>query len=289
MPLAKSVRPSAYRAAIKATAAVGHATSALRMTPSFLIVGAQRSGTTSLYKAVTAHPNVLSAVFRKGIHYFDTGYPNGPAWYRGHFPTELTARRSQRRTGRRPITGESSPYYMFHPVAGARIAADLPGVRLLALVRDPVERAYSAYAHEFARGYETETFERALELEDERLAGEVERIKADPSYVSYHHQHHGYLARGRYVEQLARLAELVGDDRICVVDSQDFFTDPRTEYARVLRFLDLPEWYPERFDQHNARSRSPMPDSLRARLQDHFAPYDEKLADWLGRTPSWRR
>ena len=70
-----------------------------------------------------------------------------------------------------PITGESSPYYLFHPLAAERIARDLPDVRLVVLLRDPVERAYSAYTHERARGFETETFARALELEPERLAG----------------------------------------------------------------------------------------------------------------------
>ena len=91
---------------------------------------------------------------------------------------------------------------MFHPLAADRIAADLPGVRLLVLVRDPVERAYSAHAHERARGFETEPFERALELEPARLAGEAERIAAEPGYLSASHQHHAYRARGRYVEQL---------------------------------------------------------------------------------------
>ena len=64
------------------------------------------------------------------------------------------------------------------------------------LVRDPVERAYSAHAHELARGFETEPFERALELEDQRLSGEAERIVADPGYLSHSHQHHAYRAQG---------------------------------------------------------------------------------------------
>ena len=99
---------------------------------------------------------------------------------------------------------------MFHPLAGERIRRDLPGVKLLVLVRDPVERAYSAHAHELARGYETEPFERALELEDQRLAGEAERIVAQPGYLSHSHQHHAYLARGRYADQLERLDKLLG-------------------------------------------------------------------------------
>jgi len=133
----------------------GRLTASARMRPSFLIVGAQRCGTTSMYKTLSQHPMVLPAVLHKGAHYVDTGYGHGPAWYGGHSPLRVTARRAAPAQGRLPITGESSPYYMFHPLAGPRIAADLPDVKLLALLRDPVERAYSAHAHETARGFET--------------------------------------------------------------------------------------------------------------------------------------
>jgi hypothetical protein len=258
------------------------------MLPAFLIVGAQRCGTTSLYKSLVQHPGVLSAVLHKGVHYFDTGYANGPDWYRGHFPLAATAKLVERRLGFPPITGESSPYYMFHPLAAERIARMLPDVRLLVALRDPVERAYSAHSHELARGFETEPFERAVELEEQRLAGEAEKMLADPGYRSFSHQHHGYLARGRYIEQLERLEQVFGRDRIHVVDSATFFAQPEKAYAEVLAFLGLPAWSGAKFDQHNARSRSPMPDSLRRRLQDHFQPYDERLALWLGAPPSWR-
>jgi hypothetical protein len=176
------------------------------MLPGFLIVGAQRCGTTSFYRALSQHPAILKAVLHKGVHYFDTNYDRGMGWYRAHFPLKANARRVHRVTGTTPLTFESSPYYMFHPLAAERIARDLPGVKVVILVRDPVERAYSAHAHESARGFETEPFERALELEHERLRGETERIIAQPSYVSLSHQHHAYRARGKYCEQLSRLA-----------------------------------------------------------------------------------
>ena len=84
---------------------------------------------------------------------------------------------------------------MFHPLAAERIARDLPGVKLLVLLRDPVERAYSAHAHEVSVGYETEPFQRALEIEAARLDGEAEKIMADPAYVSRSHQHQRALRR----------------------------------------------------------------------------------------------
>lgn len=259
------------------------------MVPGFLIVGAQRCGTTSLYRAMSQHPAVLKAVLHKGVHYFDTHYGRGMSWYRAHFPLKARARRVERTTGTTALTFESSPYYMFHPLAAERIARDLPGVKLLVLVRDPVERAYSAHAHESARGFETEPFQRALELEDERLHGEAQRIAADPAYVSLSHQHHAYRERGKYSDQLSRLAQLFGKDRIHVVDSGDFFTTPEPVYDAVVEFLGLPHrGYPD-FDRHNARPRESMPPALRAELGRYFAPYDHRLADWLGHRPSWRR
>jgi hypothetical protein len=284
-----SPSPSVKRAAHGLSVAAGRLTSRARMLPAFLIVGAQRSGTTSMYRTLSQHPAVVKAVWHKGVHYFDTDYARGPGWYRAHFPLRARARRAASGTGTAPVTFESSPYYMFHPLAADRISRDLPGVKLLVLLRDPVERAYSAHAHELARGYETEPFATALELEPGRLAGEAERIMADPGYVSHSHQHHAYRGRGQYIEQLERLAHLLGRDRIHVVDSSDFFTEPEPAYKAVLEFLGLPHLGDAVFERHNARPRSPMPDGLRAELAEHFRPYDDRLAEWLGWEPSWRR
>jgi hypothetical protein len=267
----------------------GRVTAPARMVPSFLICGAQRCGTTSMYRTLSQHPGVLKAVLHKGVHYFDNHYDQGMSWYKGHFPLELSARRVERQVGYRPQTFESSPYYMFHPLAAERIARDLPGTKLLVLLRDPVERAYSAHAHELARGYESETFERVLELEESRLQGQAERLVADPTYQSHSHQHHGYVTRGQYVDHLVRLEGIVGRDRLHVVDSGDFFADPEPTFNQALEFLGLPTADGIRFERHNARPRSPLPEEIRQRLDEHFKPYDERLAQWWGRTPSWRR
>ncbi|HEX4015975.1 MAG TPA: sulfotransferase domain-containing protein [Frankiaceae bacterium] len=287
MTAERTPRVLAERAVKLASRDVGLLTSRWRMTPSLLIVGAQRCGTTSMYKDLTQHPAVLPAVMQKGIHYFDTGYEHHHRWYIAHFPLRRTAARLQKTIGVAPITGESSPYYMFHPLGAGRIAADLPDIRLLVLVRDPVERAYSGHTHETARRYETESFERALELEPERTAGEEEKLISDPGYQSFAHQHHSYLARGRYVEQLERLEAAVGRDRIHVVDSGRFFDEPEPVYDEIIDFLQLPAWRRPEFKQHNSRPRMDMSPELRTKLEEYFRPFDEKLTDWLGRPPSW--
>jgi len=181
---------------------------------------------------------------------------------------------------------------MYHPHAMDRIASDLPDVRLVVLVRDPVERAYSQHAHELARGFEVEPdFARALALEPARLRGVAERMRLDPSHYSFAHQHHAYRARGEYVTYLARLASAVGRERVFVVDSGRFFAEPEAVHDEVLAFLGLPRsgGYPA-FARHNARPRpAPMDAAVRAELTEHYAPYDARLAEWLGTTPSWCR
>jgi hypothetical protein len=269
--------------------AAGRINSGSRMLPGFLIVGAQRAGTVTMYRVISQHPGVLKPVLHREVHYFDDGYERKLGWYRAHFPLEAYARRIERSTGISPIAFETSPYYMFHPLAGERIVRDLPGVKLLVLVRDPVERAHSAHAHEVAWRYEDLRFEAALEVEGARLEGEVERILANPRYVSHSHRHHAYVARGRYIEQLERLEALFSRERIHVIDSGDFFTQPERVYDAALEFLELPHrGYPS-FPRENARPRAPMSDSVRHALDVHFLPFDERLAKWLGRDPSWRR
>jgi hypothetical protein len=270
-----------------ASVRVGSATAGRRQLPSFILVGAQRAGTTSLFRALVSHPLIYSANFHKGVNYFDVNYARDFAWYQGHFPTTAGLRKHTRHLAGEPITFEASGYYMFHPCAAQRLAHHLPGVRIVAMLRDPVERAYSAHKHELARGFETESFERALELEDERLAGEEDRMLADPGYQSFSHRHHAYVRRGQYAEQLLRLRQSFPSDRVHVIESESFFERPASTYGRVLDFLELPAVLPDRFDRWNARPSSPMAEATRARLRQHFRSHDLSLAALLGRDPAW--
>jgi hypothetical protein len=285
-----TLRSLAERSARRAADVYGRATSRQRALPTFLIVGAQRSGTTTLFKALTQHPGVLPPTLRKGVHYFDIAYDHDLDWYRRHFPTRVAVARATRLVGAPAAVGESSPYYLWHPAAPARIAAALPDVRVIAVLRDPVERAYSAWSHERARGYESEEFARALALEAERLAGQAEKLldESTRNPRSFAHQHQAYLSRGVYVDQLGRMAEAVGRDQVLVLDSVDLWSRPDEHWPQVLEFLGLPD-APVALEKHNARTRSPMDDDLRQRLTEHFADADARLAQWWGRTPSWRR
>ena len=124
---------------------IGVATAPLRLKPAFLMIGAQRCGTTSLFRALAAHPQVVHPAFHKGVNYFDLNYYRGPDWYRGHFPVEEIARRRRAGSGD-PVAFEASGYYLYHPFAMERIGRDLPDVKLVVMLRDPVERAFSAHS-----------------------------------------------------------------------------------------------------------------------------------------------
>lgn len=289
MSLNRKVVPVPLRKVGRAAAsAVGTVTAGLRVEPDFLVVGAQRCGTTSLFRALMSHPNIMRANLHKGVNYFDVNYERGRAWYLSHFPLAVTAGRRAAPGADRALVFDSSGYYMFHPHAPARIAADLPDVKIVAMVRDPVERAFSAYKHEFARGFETETLQRALALEDERIEPELARMQADPRYQSQVYRHQAYRRRGHYAEQLRRFADLLGREQVHVVASERFFTEPEDEYGLLLDFLGLPRIYPPSFDRYNPRPSAPLDDAINAELRRHFEPYDADLEAFTGVRPAWR-
>jgi hypothetical protein len=260
-------------------------TASLRLPPVFLVIGAQRCGSTSLFRALTAHPQTVPPAFRKGVNYFDLNYYRGPQWYRGHFPVAGAARRRRARYGE-PAAFEASGYYLYHPFALERAARDLPEVKLVAILRDPVERAFSAYKHEYARGFEHEDFETALALEDERLDGEIDRMREDPTYESFSHRHHSYRRRGLYVEQLERVLQFFPRTQLHVIYSEEFFAQPPAQYQHLLAFLGLQPFEPS-FGRYNTRPSAPMPVATRRRLEDYYLPYNERLAKLLERPLRW--
>ena len=249
-----------------------------RRLPRLIIPGAMKAGTTSLFAYLEGHPE-LAPSFEKEVHYFDMHHHRGPGWYAGQFP------RSRGPRGRLPF--ESSPYYLFEPRVPARIRSLVPDVKLVVLLRDPVARAFSHYHNNRRLGREDLSFEDAIGAEEERLAGEEERLLADPRAVSLVHKRYSYLRRGLYAEQLLRWRACFPAEQLLVVDAARLFADPRAVVAEVLAFLGVAPWEPPSFAARNEGGHGGvMREETRLRLEAFFAPHQRRLADLIGWCPT---
>lgn len=245
-----------------------------RADPDFLVLGAQKCGTTSLYAWISEHPQVTPAK-TKEVHYFDRWFERGEAWYRGHFPRRRRLRRA------RAITGEATPAYLFHPECPDRVRRHVPGAKLLVLLRDPVKRAWSNYHHAVRTGRERGAFEDAVDREL--------RLLEDPAAAAAARRP-SYLRRGFYAEQLRRWHARFPEDQLACFLSEDLFRDPNVVLDEVTRFLGLAahdwRWLREA-RARNQHPHPPMEPATRDRLREIFRRPNQELAELLGRDPGW--
>ena len=270
------------------------------MLPTFLIIGAQRAGTTTLFAHVRRHPDVEppradgpSVNSLKELHFFDENYWRGTGWYRAFFPLVASQLAAQLR-GRRMICGEATPYYLFHPQVPKRVAETIPNARLIALLRNPVERAYSHYQHERKLGMEDLSFEAAVEAETERLAGLEEALaKVKPERtkegrrIHHHHFHRAYVNRSLYANQLERWLAYFPREQLLVLRSEDFLARPDETFGEVFAFLGVRPWKVPGYEARNVSSYAPIDPALRARLEQQFAEANARLSQLLGRELAW--
>lgn len=268
----------------------GVRTSERRPLPDFLIIGTKRGGTTSMWNYLIQHPLVLRlfpAWNTKASHYFEENWGESLAWYRSHFPTERYRALAERRHGGPTRVGEAAPLYMFHPLAAQRVHDVLPDVRLIVLLRDPVDRAFSHWKERRNNGLEPLDFATALEREDERTAGEREKLIADPTYFSEPYDWYTYRARGRYIEHLEPWLERFDRTQLLILQSEDLYTDPAGIYATTLEFLRLPPHTLRDFEVYNDRPSEPMDADVRAELTAYYQPYNAALSERLGVQFDW--
>jgi hypothetical protein len=270
----------------------------IRLLPDFLIIGGQRCGTTSLYEYLKGCPQIFPS-FTKEVHFFDEQYARGERWYRAQFPTVLEKYVTSEIKQQKFITGEASPYYIFHPHAAKRVKEMLPRVKLIALLRNPVDRAFSNHWLKVDSGQEKLSFRDAVFAEQERTAGEKEKMLADEDYQSINYPRFSYLARGIYVDQLQHWMQFFPREQFLILRSEDMFVDPAAVVAQTLAFLGVPETkgaiqqeyrqYRLPYDEgHKVKARtSKMDDDLRAYLVDYFRPHNARLYEFLGRDFHW--
>jgi hypothetical protein len=239
--------------------------------PDFLIIGTQRGGTTSLYNYLVKHPRIRGAL-RKEVHFFDLNYSKGLTWYLAHFPV--------RTHGSTFLTGESSPYYLFHPDVPKRVAETLPNARFIVLLRNPIDRAYSQYHHEVRLGYETMSFEKALARE--RALMDKQSWWSPTSDRMFEHNHYSYLSRGIYIDQLKRWMQIIPRERFLILKSEELYSNPARVFIQVLDFLGIPRAGPTSFPIYNEGKYLDLDETTRSCLYSFFLPYNEQLSSFLG-------
>ena len=251
-----------------------------RPLPDIVVLGAMRAGTTFMRRMLEQHPDICPS-FKKEPHFFDYNYHRGERWYRAFFPL--------RRPGDARRYLDCTPCYLFHPLAPARLAKVLPEAKLLALLRDPIERAVSHYFHEVRRGREKLGLLDALEAEDERLAGEEARILADGTYEGPAHRRFSYKARGLYAQQLERWLACVEPERLMVVQSERLFAEPHLVMAEIFAFFGVdPNHRNADLEARNVGgNRTELDCATRAHLENFYRPHNAALERLLGRRFDW--
>ena len=228
--------------------------------PNFIICGTQKGGTTSLYYYLREHPQIFLPS-KKEIHFFDLNYKKGIDWYKRHF-------RGARNSNIKAI-GEVTPSYMYLEEVPERIHEILPDVKLIFILRNPIDRAYSHYWHEVALGYEWLPFEEAIKAEEERLTrGDIiSRL------------HYSYLDRGKYIEQIRRFRKYFSKEQMLILITEELKSNPEKTMRRIFEFLQVdPEFKSERWHRKFYTGKRPRIKTLQYirgklhRISEYYYP-----------------
>jgi sulfotransferase family protein len=233
--------------------------------PDFVIIGGKKCGTTFLYHLLTQHPHVERAA-GKEVHFFNRSFDEGVEWYRRCFP------QPRWKDGRRSITGEATPEYLSSPPVPERMAEVTPQARLIALLRNPVDRAYADYHRVASKGQNTRPLEEAMD------------------YASLDDTRNNLLSKGIYVDHLLRWSRFFSDEQMLILKSEDFFERPVDTLKLVFDFLDLPDWEPKIWGLRYKRNKGnyeQMDPATRRRLEEYFEPHNRRLYDYLGLDFGW--
>lgn len=242
-----------------------------RKYPDFLIIGAQKSGTSRLFRLIKQHPDVLPAL-QKEIHFFDHNFDKGAKWYKAHFPLIKNGK----------MAFEATPNYIYHKLVPERISITLTEAKFILVLRHPVKRAYSHFQMMQRRPAGSEqSFEAAVGKEIRLL----EELKGELPLVSKH----GYLAKSRYDLQLQQWLKHIQPERIHILQSEDLFRNQQEEMDKIFAFLGLKsialQESKARINKGEYEKISPDTEAL---LNEYFRPVKEDLIKLLGKQFDWK-
>jgi len=252
----------------------------MRTLPDFIVIGAMKSGTTSLYNYICEHPCVLPAAYDE-VGFFDDNFHLGLNWYRSLFPTKKQIDNTRQKEGI-AITGEDTPFYFWNKDARDRIQKLLPNVKLILILRNPVDRAFSEYNDVLKAKSVNSSFE-------EYIKSDLENIENNPLNVIQCGQKNAIISRGIYFKQLEMWRELFPKEQIFIFDNNELSQKPVEIMNKVFKFLNLPDYnFQKRFYIKQKRYEK-MNDDTRKKLIEFYKPINEKLFNLIGEKYNWNK
>ena len=250
--------------------------------PNFLICGSPRSGTTSLYEGLIEHPNIYRAKIKE-ISFFDVNSHRGKNWYQYHFPSKF----DKIFTNSKMITGEATPFYLIHPHAPSRIAKIIPNVKIILILRNPIDRAYSHYSSAFKNKKDDLSFEEAIQQENSRIINEKEKLINIPDYNSENFYKWSYFEQGIYYNYIIYWMKFFPKENFHIISSEEFFKNPTKNFNKLFNFLGISEFNYEKYIQYNTGNYDSMKNSTRKYLSEFYKPHNEKLYELIGKNFNW--
>lgn len=241
--------------------------------PEFIVIGAAKCGTSSLFNYLKSHPQILLP-HKKELNFFGAKLKYSLDWYLAHFPS----------ISDRPefITGEATPNYIRFPQAATQIKAHFPKIKLIVLLRNPIDRSLSWHHHKLNSGLAKGTFAEAVAYEIKQL----ENFSEENFKKTIYHNPDNILG-SLYLYKLKIWMKLFEREQFCIIKSEDLYSDPEKVMKRVFTFLGLENHSLSEYSKFNAGSYQPISDELRQTLADYFRPHNQKLEEYLDMKFDW--
>lgn len=243
----------------------------IKSKPSFIIAGIQKGGTTSLYNYLNSHSQILS-VFQKEIHYFDFKYHKGTKWYAANFPFKWSVRKRQ-------LVGEATPTYLYSPLAPMRIKRFKADMKIIILLRNPIERAYSDFKYGVKLGTRSASanFEDRVKTELDWLDKNIERLKKDENAGFLVTNHCHYLGPGLYDIWLSNWQDQFPAEQLLVISSSELFKHTQQTMDRVHNFLGIDSFTYGSLKAYNTNSYPEITNECYDLLNTFYRPHMQKL------------
>ena len=258
-------------------------TSRLRTLPDFIIIGVGRAGTTALYSYLIQHQSIHPALndddkLASDIHFFEYMISDDIQWYRSHFPISSS----------KQITGEFTSTYVYHPDVPKRIFNLLPKIKLIVILRNPIDKAYSTYYQQFRYGECSTTFEETIDAEFHR----INLLQNSPELDSYNPDFsnsiaHNIIRHGIYADYLKNWLDIFSKEQILVLNADDLKKSTKKTLEHVFNFLDVKNQNIENTSKISAREYPSMDNSTRQKLIEFYKPHNQKLNELLGTNFQW--